>query len=80
MINETLNSLDYRIDEQAQSVSELWISISDLATGRVKDNISTGSYPLAIREMQLITLENLVGALRNAHIKMKAPNADVTRS
>ena len=64
-------SLNFAL-KNTQSVSELWVSVHQLAEGLVKDNAELDNYPMDTREAQLTTLKALVTALENTHTKARA--------
>lgn len=66
----------YKLNNDTQSVAELWESIRRLSTGRCADNNANfDDYPLAWRCRQLDTLKALVQALEETHNKMLAEEA-----
>lgn len=64
-------STQFKENDETQTVSELWESISKLSAGRVTDNAKSDLYPLETRERQLDTLQTLVDTLKRSHLLMK---------
>lgn len=63
--------LDFKRNDNTQTVSELWLSIQKNADRRVSDNELSGEYPLDIRDRQLAQLKVLVSELELAHTEAK---------
>lgn len=62
--------VDYKLNEDTQSLDELWESIAKLATGRVKDNSISTVYPLETRKRQLDALLVLANAIKATHTQI----------
>ena len=60
-------SMNYRLDDNTQTVGELWESIAKLAAGSVADNKVCDNYPFRIRQSQLESLKELVKSLDDSH-------------
>lgn len=60
----------FSLNEDTQSVSELWKSIADLSQARVVDNAKSPVYPLPTRVMQVASLRALVSKLEETHVQM----------
>lgn len=58
---------NYRLDTNTQTVAELWESVAKLAAGRVADNKLCDSYPINVRQAQLMSLKGLVQRLEQTH-------------
>lgn len=55
-------------DNDTQTIEELWISIAKLAAHVVEDNkLYNGSYPLRVREQQLVSIKALVNVIQETH-------------
>lgn len=62
------NLMDFAIDNDTQSIKELWESVAKMGSHVVNDNIkSDGDYPLSVRKMQLASLKTLVSTLEMSH-------------
>jgi hypothetical protein len=58
-----------RVNNDTQSIEELWESLAKLSQNITKDNQRyNGEYPISIRERQMITLDSLVNAIKGFHI------------
>lgn len=64
-----IDKLNFKLDEETQSVKELWHSLADVVTGRVRDN-EDGNYPILMRIQQLVSIQALVTALFESHIHL----------
>jgi len=61
-----------KVNEDMQSIEELWKSLAFFCNNRVVDNIKyDGVYPISAREMQMPTLKALVEAIEEFHTKFK---------
>jgi len=82
--NMTIINKNYKLNEDLQSVSELWESIEKLARGRGLDMKNSDSYPLEVRQMQSYYLKVLVNSLIETEKKMveteKENNQDLSMS
>lgn len=69
------HEFDFKLDNDHQSIEELWSSLSTIVSGRVADNRLTadsgGDYPLTIREKQLMTIETMVTVMKETHAAMR---------
>lgn len=63
--------LEYTERQGVMNIRDLWVSVAALSSGRVKDNVVTGEYPLEAREIQLMSLKSLVAAIESTHNDMK---------
>jgi len=59
--------LNFKADPEMQSIEELWVSVAELAAGRVVDNGRSTVYPIEVRKMQVETLQALVDAIKQTH-------------
>lgn len=74
------NLMDFAIDNDTQSIKELWESVAKMGSHVVNDNIkSDGDYPLSVREIQLTSLKTLVTAIEKTHHAL-AIDAKLTES
>lgn len=64
--------MTHKSSEEKQSIDELWKSVENLASGRVKDNALSDEYPLSVRETQLSSLKTLVEEIEKNHDSMKS--------
>lgn len=62
----------YKINEETQTLDELWESISKLASGRVDDNRNSETYPLDVRKLQINTLIVLANTIKATHEQIEA--------
>lgn len=60
---------NYALNEDMQTLEQLWESIHKLAGGRVRDNALGEEYPLETRIRQTLTLKVLVEVLEKTHEK-----------
>ena len=60
-----------RVDENTQSIGELWESVEQFAYNRVADNrlYDDNKYPIEVRIAQMATLRVLVKAIDEFHAK-----------
>jgi hypothetical protein len=58
---------NHRINDETQSLSELWQSVAILASGRVSDNALVSEYPIDIRKRQVESLKHLVATIEATH-------------
>jgi len=57
-----------RVDENTQSIGELWESLAKFTQRRAEDNKNYfGDYPLSVRRAQMPTLKSLVAAIEKFH-------------
>lgn len=60
--------IDYKRNENFQSIKELWESMALFCTNRVEDNTRYhGKYPVQLRANQMKTLESLVNEIKAIH-------------
>jgi hypothetical protein len=69
--------MNFKVKAEMQSISELWESVEKLAKGRVQDNGKCDSYPIDIREKQLVSLRNLIENIESTHGAMQASNGAI---
>lgn len=55
------------INDETQTLGELWQSVAVLASGRVEDNALVSEYPLDIRKRQVESLKHLVVTIEATH-------------
>lgn len=67
-------NVDYRIDEDTQSLGELWSSLAKLSAGRAHDNNVTQEYPLDIRKRQIEGILLLANTIKKTHEKIDKIN------
>jgi hypothetical protein len=63
---------NYKINEETQTLDELWESISKLAFGRVNDNKKSKTYPLEPRKSQIDSLIVLANTIKATHEQIES--------
>lgn len=66
-----MHSKDFKLNEETQSIEQLWNSLYRFTKRRVEDNSWSESYPLGTREVQMHDLRALVKAIEETHKKMR---------
>lgn len=63
--------LSFKVNDDMQTIEQLWESVANLANRRVEDNKLMGEYPLSVRQLQVAGLKSLAQAIEDTHKAME---------